>query len=360
MTPYQQSIEAAKSWKEAVGAMWKRQRTMLFLGIACIALLLVGLVMLCIGLVTIEESQSVGTPLIVTSIIVMLMMLVPAIVSVVMLWIFYFDVKRWHKAAPESLKKSIELFSLGLLITLIASVATSVIGGFTTVPYIGVGAQMLNSLVECAAIAGTVIQFIAFIRLRKANDMPELAKQGAHNIFLNYIISFAVTALGSIILVFAVMSLAFSAFDNLDYTANDDSEVSGLLAGIDSYYEYEEYDDYDELETEEENDILLSGIWDSMGEEITDDEDIAFLNALGDATGALVAFILAFVILIGGGIVAMYYYYRGWWLISKSELPVLPEPIEDEVGEEVAFEEVVVECEEIQVEENATEEQVSE
>ncbi len=359
MTPYQQSIEAAKSWKEAVGAMWKRQRTMLYLGIACIALLLIGLVMLCIGVDTFEDTPSVGTPLIMISIIVMLMMLIPAIVSVVMMWIFYFDVRKWQNAAPESLKKSIKLLSLGLLITLIASVAASVIGGFTTIPYIGVGAQMLNSLVECAAIAGTVIQFIAFIRLRKANDMPELAKQGAHNIFLYYIISFAVTALGSIIMIFAVISLAFSAFDNLDYTANDDSEVSGLLAGIDSYYEYEEYDDYDELETEEENDILLSGIWDSMGDEMTD-EDIEFLNALGDATGALVAFILAFVILIGGGIVAMYYYYRGWWLISKSELPVLPEPIKDEAGEEVAFEEVVVECEEIKVEENATEDQVSE
>lgn len=360
MTPYQQSIEAAKSWKEAVGAMWKRQRTMLYLGIACIALLLIGLVMLFIGAGTFEDTPSVGTPLIVISIIVMLMMLIPAIISVVMMWIFYFDVRKWQNAAPESLKKSIKLFSIGLLITLIASVAASVIGGFTTIPYVGVGAQMLNSLIECAAIAGTIIEFIAIIRLRKADDMPELAKQGAQCIFLNYIISFAVAALGSIIMIFAVMSLAFSAFDNLDYTANDDSEVSGLLAGIDSYYEYEEYEDYDELETEEENDILLSGIWDSMSEEITDDEDIAFLNALGDATGALVAFILAFVILIGGGIVAMYYYYRGWWLISKSELPVLPEPIEDEVGEEVAFEEVVVECEEIKVEENATEEQVSE
>ena len=355
MTPYQQSIEAAKSWKEAVGAMWKRQRTMLYLGITCIALLLIGLVMLFIGVGTFEDTPSVGTPLIVISIIVMLMMLIPAIVSVVMMWIFYFDVRKWQNAAPESLKKSIKLLSLGLLITLIASVAASVIGGFTTVPYIGVGAQMLNSLVECAAIAGTIIQFIAFIRLRKANDMPELAKQGAHNIFLYYIIAFAVAALGSIIMIFAVISLAFSAFDNLDYTANDDSEFSGLLAGIDSYYEYEEYEEYEEFDAYEENDdILLSGIWDSMG------EDIAFLNALGDATGALVAFILAFVILIGGGIVAMYYYYRGWWLIGKSELPVLPEPIEEEVGEEVAYEEVVVECEEIKVEENATEDQVSE
>ena len=61
-----------------------------------------------------------------------------------------------------------------------------------------------------------------------------------------------------------------------------------------------------------------------------------------DAEGAIAAFIIALVIMIGGGIVAMYYYYRGWWLISKSELPVLPEPIDDEVGQEVAYEEVEV------------------
>ncbi len=344
MTPYQQSIEAAKSWKEAVGAMWKRQRTMLFLGIACIALLLVGLVMLCIGLVTIDESQSVGTPLIVTSIIIMLMMLVPAIVSVVMLWIFYFDVKRWQNAAPESLKKSIKLFSLGLLITLIASVAASVIGGFTTIPYIGVGAQMLNSLIECAAIAGAIIEFIAIIKLRKADDMPELAKQGAHCIFINYIISWAVAAIGTIIMIFAAVALAFSVFDELDDADYNDSEVGGLLAGIDDYYEYEEYEEYNEydgLEVHEENyNISWSGILGSMNEELTDNEVNELLDALDDAEGALIAFIVALLIMIGGGIVAMYYYYRGWWLISKSELPVLPEPIEDEVGEEVAYEEV--------------------
>ncbi len=344
MTPYQQSIEAAKSWKEAVGAMWKRQRTMLFLGIACIALLLVGLAMLCIGLVTIDESQSVGTPLIVTSIIIMLMMLAPAIVSVVMLWIFYFDVKRWHNAAPESLKKSIKLFSLGLLITLIASVAASVIGGFTTIPYIGVGAQMLNSLIECAAIAGAIIEFIAIIKLRKADDMPELAKQGAHCIFINYIISWAVAAIGTIIMIFAAVALAFSVFDELDDAGYNDSEVGGLLAGIDDYYEheeYEEYNEYDGVEVHEENyNISWSGILGSMNEELTDDEVNELLDALDDAEGAWIAFIVALLIMIGGGIVAMYYYYRGWWLISKSELPVLPEPIEEEVGEEVAYEEV--------------------
>jgi hypothetical protein len=317
---------------------------MLFLAIACIALLLVGLVMLCIGLVTIDESQSVGTPLIVTSIIIMLMMLAPAIVSVVMLWIFYFDVKRWHKAAPESLKKSIKLFSLGLLITLIASVATSVIGGFTTVPYIGGGAQMLNSLIECAAIAGTIIEFIAIIKLRKADDMPELAKQGAHCIFINYIISWAVAAIGTIIMIFAAVALAFSVVDELDDADYNDSEVGGLLAGIDDYYDYDEYDDYeeyDEIEVYEESfDISSPGFWDSLTEEFADDEANELLDALDDAEGAWIAFIVALLIMIGGGIVAMYYYYRGWWLISKSELPVLPEPIEEEDGDEAAYEEV--------------------
>jgi hypothetical protein len=233
---------------------------------------------------------------------------------------------------------------LGLLITLIASVATSVIGGFTTVPYIGGGAQMLNSLIECAAIAGTIIEFIAIIKLRKADDMPELAKQGAHCIFINYIISWAVAAIGTIIMIFAAVALAFSVVDELDDADYNDSEVGGLLAGIDDYYDYDEYDDYeeyDEIEVYEESfDISSPGFWDSLTEEFADDEANELLDALDDAEGAWIAFIVALLIMIGGGIVAMYYYYRGWWLISKSELPVLPEPIEEEVGEEVVYEEV--------------------
>ena len=335
MTPYQQSIEAAKSWKEAVGAMWKRQRIMLYLGIACLALLFVGMALLFSGLSSIEDAPSAGTPLLIFGIVVLLIMLAPAITSVVMMWIFYFDVRRWQNAAPESLKKSIKLFSLGLLTTLIAAAASGVIGGFTTVPFIGGAAEVLSSLIEGAGFAGMILEFIAIIRLRKADDMPEFAKQGAQSLFINYIISFVVTAVGSIIMVFAIISLAFNTLDNYDDIDSYDSNFSNIWTDVD-----EEYDDYEEFE--DSDNVFLSGIWDSMADEFTDEEDLAFLNSLEDAEGAIAAFIIALVIMIGGGIVAMYYYYRGWWLISKSELPVLPEPIDDEVGQEVAYEEVEV------------------
>lgn len=333
MTPYQQSIEAAKNWKEAVGAMWKRQRIMLYLGIACLALLFVGMALLFSGLSSIEDAPSVGTPLLIFGIVVLLIMLAPAIISVVMMWLFYFDVRKWHNAAPESLKKSIKLFSLGLLITLIAAAASGVIGGFTTVPFIGGAAEVLSSLIEGAGFAGMILEFIAIIRLRRADDMPELAKQGAQSLFINYIISFVATAVGSIIMVFAFISLTFNALDNYDDIDSYDSNFSNIWTDVDDYEEFEDSDN-----------VLLSGIWDSMDDEFTDEEDLAFLNSLEDAEGAIAAFIIALVIMIGGGIVAMYYYYRGWWLISKSELPVLPEPIEDNVGEEVSYEEVEVEC----------------
>ena len=333
MTPYQQSIEAAKNWKEAVGAMWKRQRIMLYLGIACLALLFVGMALLFSGLSSIEDAPSVGTPLLIFGIVVLLIMLAPAIISVVMMWIFYFDVRKWQNAAPESLKKSIKLFSLGLLITLIAAAASGVIGGFTTVPFIGGAAEVLSSLIEGAGFAGMILEFIAIIRLRRADDMPELAKQGAQSLFINYIISFVATAVGSIIMVFAFISLTFNALDNYDDIDSYDSNFSNIWTDVDDYEEFEDSDN-----------VLLSGIWDSMDDEFTDEEDLAFLNSLEDAEGAIAAFIIALVIMIGGGIVAMYYYYRGWWLISKSELPVLPEPIEDNVGEEVSYEEVEVEC----------------
>ena len=178
-----------------------------------------------------------------------------------------------------------------------------------------------------------ILEFIAIIRLRRADDMPELAKQGAQSLFINYIISFVATAVGSIIMVFAFISLTFNALDNYDDIDSYDSNFSNIWTDVDDYEEFEDSDN-----------VLLSGIWDSMDDEFTDEEDLAFLNSLEDAEGAIAAFIIALVIMIGGGIVAMYYYYRGWWLISKSELPVLPEPIEDNVGEEVSYEEVEVEC----------------
>ena len=325
MTPYQQSIEAAKSWKEAVGAMWKRQRIMLYMGIACLILLVIGLTMLFAGIEQIKDLSNPASPLLISSILVLLLMLAPAMVSVVMMWIFYFDVRRWHNAAPESLKKSIKLLSLGLLITLIAAAASGVVSGFTTIPYIGGAAELFNSLIEAAAFAGVIIEFIAIIRLRRADDMPEMAKRGANSIFINYIITFITTAVSIIIIMFAGISLIFNTVENYD------TEISNA---------WTESEDV----TDESNDnVFLSGMWNNTDVEV-EGEDMALLDSLKEAKEAIGALIVAFIILIGGSIVAMYYYYRGWWLISQSELPTLPEPIEDEVGEDVAYEEVEVEC----------------
>ena len=128
-----------------------------------------------------------------------------------------------------------------------------------------------------------------------------------------------------IIIMFAGISLIFNTVENYD------TEISNA---------WTESEDV----TDESNDnVFLSGMWNNTDVEV-EGEDMALLDSLKEAKEAIGALIVAFIILIGGSIVAMYYYYRGWWLISQSELPTLPEPIEDEVGEDVAYEEVEVEC----------------
>ena len=205
MTSYQQSIETTKSWKEAVSAMWKRQRVMLYMSIASLFLLIDAAVALIIGVCSVEDNPTYGIPMIIVGIILFLLMFAPIVISVVMSWIFYFDIRRWRKAAPESLKKSIRLYSIGLLIVIIATTAASLLGGFTTIPYFGVLAQFANSFIELAAVGGVVVQFIAIIKLRRAKDMPEKAQKGAHYIFLSQIISFATSIIFSICFAFAVI-----------------------------------------------------------------------------------------------------------------------------------------------------------
>ena len=97
----------------------------------------------------------------------------------------------------------------------------------------------------------------------------------------------------------------------------------------------------DTYELEFDDSVFLSSFMETLAEESVNDEELAILKEFADDNEEVFgAFIFALIIMITGSIFAMYFYYRGWWLISKSELEVLPEPIEDETGEEVAFKEV--------------------
>jgi hypothetical protein len=325
MTSYQQSIEATQSWKEAVSAMWKRQRMMLYMSIATLFLLIDAAAALIIGICTVENEPSYGIPMIILGVILFLLMLAPIVISVVMSWIFYFDIRRWRKAAPESLKRNIRLYSIGLLIVIITSTAVSCFGGFTTIPYIGGLAQLANSFIELIALGGVIVQFIAIIKLRNAKDMPEKAQKGAHYIFLGQIISFATSIIFSICFAFAVILALFHA-------VNVSERLHTYEDHINQWYDYDDkYSDRD--------DIFTAGISYSLDEEAAKDEDMALFEQMMEADSAVIVAIFSILILITGCAVSLFFNYRGWWLIGKSELKVPPIPIEEEESvEEVACE----------------------
>ena len=64
---------------------------------------------------------------------------------------------------------------------------------------------------------------------------------------------------------------------------------------------------------------------------MSDDEFDELFDDFTDSELSLVLLFIGFIIIVCGSIVYVVLYYRGWWLISKSELPVLPEPVEDVV-----------------------------
>ena len=115
MTPYQQSIEAAKSWKEAVSAMWKRQRNILYLNIGCTLLAVIGLAILMAIFSKAESVDDVSVGSVVSILALFGIVAVASIAAYVFMWIFFFDVKKWQAAAPESLQSAIKLLKLGIL-----------------------------------------------------------------------------------------------------------------------------------------------------------------------------------------------------------------------------------------------------
>ena len=147
MTPYQQSIEAAKSWKEAVSAMWKRQRNILYLNIGCTLLAVIGLAILMAIFSKAESVDDVSVGSIVSILALFGIVAVASIAAYVFMWIFFFDVKKWQAAAPESLQSAIKLLKLGILITLIGAVASGLLSSIASLN-LGILSDIIGSLVN--------------------------------------------------------------------------------------------------------------------------------------------------------------------------------------------------------------------
>ena len=292
MTPNSYSLSDASNWKEAVSSVWRKQKTILILSL--------------VTLVTVVLAASIGLYLedlwndlyyphetldqyysIVLFLVFAIYGLIVAIY--VMNWVLFASIRKWRDIAPESLKKSINLTSIGLMIILISGVVSGVTDDLSTVAGL-------------AGFAGLIVMFVGIVQLRNAQDMPEIGRKGASNIMWGFIINW-ITSFVFILIIFASAISTMHVDDEFYY---DDEDSYSTTSVFNSYDYYDDYDDYyDDMEYY--------------------DDDIFIYNH--NAFRVAVIFAL-FVALIGWAI-STYMTYRGWWLIGKSELPVLPEPTEE-------------------------------
>ena len=241
MTHYQKSVDNAQNWKGVVSKLWKRQVIILLLTLAMVTLLIC--------------DNKIGS----NQFAILLASL--GIAIYLFQWVVFATLKKWRKIAPESLKESINLVAVGLMVMLI-----------------GITISFVVPIGVFATLVGGIVQFVGIVQLRKANEMPKVARKGASSIMWGTIISW--------ITGFAVV-LAF---------------IIGIMVLSE----------------------LPSG---TFGE---DDNDIAIALTAFGLTMKFVSIIgIMYMIAVIGGAISAFLIYRGWWLIGKSELPILPEHTEE-------------------------------
>jgi hypothetical protein len=213
--------------------------------------------------------------------------------------------------------ESVRVLAICTLVSLILTIISPVFQNVSIVVIFG----MISSFVSMAIFVVEIVKFVMYIKLRTADAMPAVAKQGATSIMISYIVNIACTIVGVIFVVSAaVTSFVVEDIDSA-YAFIDDDYYD------DDYVEY--YDDVLDYDDVEEM-TLLSGIVDGDIMSMSDEEFDGLIDSFTDSVAVVVLLLIGFVISLGGVIARVVLYYRGWWLISKSELPVLPEPVESE------------------------------
>lgn len=148
--------------------------------------------------------------------------------------------------------------------TLIIALVLGIVEGFASA--IGQFAPDLGSIIEIIASIATlivlVIQIVAFAKLGGSSTLPALAKKGANSMLIYYIVFIASVVVGVIPVVYGIMTM------------------------------------YSTIQSE----LIFRG------------------PVFGDTM-----LILGMSVIFIGVLTSMFFYYRAWWLISKSELEVLPE-----------------------------------
>jgi cytochrome b561 len=141
----------------------------------------------------------------------------------VMNWVLFASLRQWLNIAPKSLKNSIKLISIGLMIILISGAVTAI-------------SDELETIASLVSIAGIIVQFIGIVQLRNAKEMPEIGRNGASGIMWGIITSW-ITGLLAVIIMVAGSVIIMSEY-NAIYGHIDDEDVLMYAFIHSGYYGY--------------------------------------------------------------------------------------------------------------------------
>ena len=323
----QHTIESAQRWKAAVEKLWKTQRSVLIFGVSSSVLATLAATLLAMGIVLSFDTPILGTTLIIFAALFGIAAFVFAVIMYVKNWVFYFDLKRWQESSPLTLSNNIRTLAICTLITLISVLVAGFFDSFSVIPYVSIVTSAISSLVGFCAFVAEIVKLVTYYKLKGAEDMPAGAKSGTRSIFYSYIVNFVCAFIGMIFISGSIVAFGINYIDD-----NHHNEYG--------YYDddLDYLDDYDETDNR-----LLTGILGKDFDDLTEEDIEDFYDEITDSAAAVALFILGFVVILVGTIIKMLLYYRGWWLVSKSELEVLPEPAEETVVEYTPYEEIVEE-----------------
>lgn len=339
MSLFQQYMEAAQRWKEAVGKLWKTQRSVLIFSVSCASLIILACILLASGVILSFDTPSLGVTLIIIASLFGIAGFGLGVVAYVFQWIFFYDLKRWRDAAPVALSENIRVLAVCTLVSLIATICSTFFDSFSIIPYVGIVMSIVSSLIGFVVLIAEITKFVMFIKLKHAQEMPPVARRGAAHIFYSYIVNFVCTIIGGTFLGVSVMAFVINEANN-NFDRDDDYYDEAY-----SYNEYEEYEyefEYvdDNITDNDFNLSILPGIIGSNLENLSEDDIEDFFDDITDSIVAVILFIIGFGIALAGTITHMILYYRGWWLISRSEFEPLPKQSVTDEGEVVDYEEV--------------------
>ena len=341
MSLFKQYTEAAQRWKEAVEKLWKTQRSVLIFGVTGALLIFLACMLLASGVVLSFDTPSLGVTLIVIASLFGIAGFCMSVIAYVFQWIFFYDLKRWRDAAPIALSENIRILAICTLVSLIATIGSVFFDSFSIIPYVGIVMSFISSLIGFVVLIAEVTKFVMFIKLKRAQEMPHMARRGAAHIFYSYIVNFVCAIIGGIFLTCSILAFVVSGADNnFDW---DDYRY-------DEAYYYDEYEEYeyeyefeyvdDDIADDDFNLSILPGVLGSSLENLSEDDIEEFFDDITDSIVAVILFIIGFGIALAGTIARLILYYRGWWLISKSEFEPLPEQSITDEGDVVSYEEV--------------------